>query len=272
MLSAERRNRIANIIRQKNSATVQDLSDYFNVSTMTIRRDLVKLEQDGEVVRIHGGAMAPETPKGSREEVRATLYSDNKAAIGAAATQLVSDGQTIFIDAGTTTIELAKRLQNRRGLTIVTNYLRILTLLANSPGINPIGLGGSIYTGAWSFIGPIAEATLRRFHCDIAFLGIRSLSLAHGLTENNYFEATVKNLVINQSQKVVLLLDSSKFESVSPVTVAPLKDIDVIITDNNLAPDLIEAYRSSGVELILADDQYDTLDELFEIEQHNYMD
>jgi DeoR/GlpR family transcriptional regulator of sugar metabolism len=91
------------------------------------------------------------------------LHVAQKEAIGEAASLLVQDGQTVFIDAGTTTIELAKRLQDRRGLTVVTNTLRVLTLLADSPGINVIGLGGSIYSGAWSFVGPIAPRGAHRY-------------------------------------------------------------------------------------------------------------
>jgi DeoR/GlpR family transcriptional regulator of sugar metabolism len=255
VLAPDRQYRMSQYIKQRTSVTVNELSEFFQISTMTVRRDLERLEEAGQILRIHGGAMAVETPTGSREEMRATIQVSQKAAIGQAAARLVQDGQTIFVDAGTTTIELAKLLQDRRGLTLVTNSLRILTLLANSPGINVIGLGGSIYTGAWSFVGPIAEAALRRFHCDIAFLGIRNLSIERGLTENNYFEASVKSLIIKQSQNIVLLADSSKFERVSPVSVAPLADIDIIITDDQLRADLADAYRKTGVELILASPQ-----------------
>jgi DeoR/GlpR family transcriptional regulator of sugar metabolism len=255
MLAPDRQYRMAQYIKQRTSVTVNELSEFFQISTMTVRRDLERLEEAGQILRIHGGAMVVETLTGSHEEARATLQVNQKAAIGQAAARLVQDGQTIFVDAGTTTIELAKLLQDRRGLTLVTNSLRILTLLANSPGINVIGLGGSIYTGAWSFVGPIAEAALRRFHCDIAFLGIRTLSRERGLTESNYFEAAVKSLIIKQSQNIVLLADSSKFERVSPVSVAPLVDIHIIITDDQLRADWADAYRKTGIELILASTQ-----------------
>jgi DeoR/GlpR family transcriptional regulator of sugar metabolism len=240
------------LIEERVSMSVQELSKHFDVSPMTIRRDLALLDEKGLVVRIHGGATAPETPVASREEVRGALHVVQKAAIGAAAANLVEDGQTLFIDAGTTTIELARRLCERRRLTVVTNSVRILAALADSPGINLIGLGGSIYGGAWSFVGPLAEAALRRFNGDIAFMGITSVSLEHGLTEVNFFEATIKSTMIQRARRVVLLADHSKFEKVSPVSVVSIKDLDMLITDEGLSPQLIAAYRGAGVNLFVA--------------------
>jgi DeoR/GlpR family transcriptional regulator of sugar metabolism len=164
----------------------------------------------------------------------------------------VQVGQTLFIDAGTTTIELAYRLHHHRGLTVVTNSVRVLTALADSSGINLVGLGGSVYSGAWSFVGPLAEAALRRFNADLAFMGITSVSLEHGLTEVNFFEAAIKSLMIQRARRVVLLADHSKFEKVSPVSVASLDEVPTVITDEQLSPELAEAYRRAGVELTLA--------------------
>jgi DeoR/GlpR family transcriptional regulator of sugar metabolism len=254
MLTYERQSHIIQFIQQRRSVSVsvKELSDQFNVSSMTIRRDLDALEKRGLVVRVHGGVIVPKDPASLREEVRAAMNMVQKSNIAEAAARLVKDGQTIFIDAGTTTVELVKRLKDRRGLTIVTNSLKVLYTLAESPGINLIGLGGAVFGGAWSFVGPLAETAIRHFHSDLAFLGIASLSLEHGLTEVNYFEGDIKSLIIKQSQRVVLLADSSKFEKVSPHSVAPLSDIDVIITDNHLPEELAAAYRKTGIELILA--------------------
>jgi DeoR/GlpR family transcriptional regulator of sugar metabolism len=259
MLAHERQSRIEKYVLQHFSVTVKELSEQFDVSPMTIRRDLELLEQKGQVLRVHGGVVAPSIQMGSLEEERAALNISQKALIGEAASRLVEDGQTLFIDAGTTTIELAARLVDRRGLTVVTNSVKVLSALADSPGINLIGVGGSVYGGAWSFVGPLAETSLRRFHSDLAFLGITSLSLDRGLTEVNYFEADIKSLIIHQSQHVVLLADSSKFEKVSPISVAPLSDIDTIITDNGLPMELVNSYRMAGVEIILAEEAKYTL-------------
>jgi len=255
MLAAERQTRLAQLIQQRFSMSVQELSERFEVSPMTIRRDLGLLERKGLVVRIHGGAMAPETPVSSREEVRATLRVLQKVAIAAAAVRLVEDGQTLFVDAGSTTTELARRLRGHRGLTVVTNSVRVLTVLADSPGINLIGLGGTVYRGAWSFVGPLAEAALRRFNADLTFLGISSVSLEEGLSEVNFFEAAIKSLAIQQGQRVVLLADSTKFEKVSPVSVAPLHEVDVVITDDQLPSELVAAYRKAGPEVILVSEE-----------------
>jgi DeoR family fructose operon transcriptional repressor len=252
MLAQERQSRMVQYIKQRLTVSVNELSDFFDISAMTVRRDLELLEEKGLVARIHGGAMAQPTVAGLREEERAARNVHQKALIGEEAARLVQDGQTIFIDAGTTTIQLARRLLDRRGLTVVTNSVKVLSSLADAQGINLVGVGGTVYGGAWSFVGPLAEAAIRRFHTDLAFLGITGLSLERGLSEMTIFEATSKSLIVQQSQRAVLLADSSKFEKVSPISVAPLSEIDVIITDDSLPPDLVSAYQQTGVELILA--------------------
>jgi DeoR family fructose operon transcriptional repressor len=252
MLSYERQSRMVEFVQQRTSASVKELSDLFQVSSMTIRRDLEILEKKGLVTRVHGGVTGPISPVAKREKEREAVNISQKACIGEAGLHLIEEGQTIFIDAGTTTSELAKLLVHRHGITVVTNSVKVLSILADTPEINLIGVGGAVYGGAWSFVGSLAEAALRRFHSDLAFLGITSLSLDHGLTEINYFEADIKALIIHQSQRVALLADSGKFEKVSPISVAPLDEIDVIITDDLLSPELEEAYRRSGCELILA--------------------
>lgn len=252
MLSYERQSRMVEFVQQHTSVSVNELSQFFRVSPMTIRRDLETLETKGLVRRIHGGVTSPISPMVMREKEREAVNISQKSCIGEASLRFVEEGQTIFIDAGTTTAELAKRLFHWRGLTVVTNSVKVLSILADAPGISLIGIGGEVYGGAWSFVGSLAEAAIRRFHSNLAFLGITSISLDRGLTEINYFEADVKSLIIKQSQRVVLLADSGKFEKVSPIYVAPLSDIDVIISDDLLEPHLAEAYKRSGPELILA--------------------
>lgn len=252
MLAPDRQTQIAQLLRERASMSVQALSEEFKVSPMTVRRDLKLLEEKGIAVRIHGGALVPQSQVASREEARGMLHVQEKMAIGAAAAKLVQEGQTLFIDAGTTTFELAKCLRLHRGLTVVTNGIRILSALADSPGINLIASGGTVYSGAWSFVGPLAEGALRRFNTDVAFMGISSLSLEQGFTEVNFFEAAVKSLAIQRARRVILLADSSKFEKVSPNAVANLNEFDLIITDEGLSENLLKAYRSAQVQIMTA--------------------
>lgn len=252
MFSYERQSRIVEFVKQRTSVSVKELSQFFGVTPMTVRRDLDVLESKGLVTRVHGGVTSLISPIALREKEREAVNISQKASIGEASLSLVEEGQTIFIDAGTTTAELAKRLLQMSGLTVVTNSVKVLSILADAPGISLIGIGGVVYGGAWSFVGSLAEAAIRRFHSNLAFLGITSLSLIQGLTEVNYFEAEIKSLIIQQSQRVVLLADSGKFEKVSPISVAPLSDVNVIISDDLLDAQLAEAYKRSGPELILA--------------------
>lgn len=252
MLSSERRQEILILLKQRSSLTIHELSNYFNVSPMTIRRDLDFLAQEDRVLRIRGGVMAKELPRTDRDEFRAITHIQQKKLIARYAYEFIQERQTYFIDTGTTTLELAKLLVGFHNITVITNSINVLYTLASSEGINLIGLGGSVYSGARSFIGQFAESALRRFYCDVGFLGIRSLSVEQGLAERNFFEADLKHLIIKQSRRTILLADSSKFDRTSPIQVASIADINAIVTDEGISPILVKAIQDSGVEVHIA--------------------
>jgi DeoR/GlpR family transcriptional regulator of sugar metabolism len=209
-----------------------ELAEQFGVSEMTIRRDLELLEADGIARRVRGGAISVvsrsyEPPLA----LRATTASAAKAAIGAAAADLVNDGDTVVIDVGTTTLELAKALHGRRGITVVTASLPIAVELGNDPDIRVLVTGGLVRNGELSLTGGIAEDVFSTLNCDLAFIGVAGICANPGLTEYNHDDARVKRAAIAAARRSVVLADGSKLGRVAFATVAPLSAIDTVVTD-----------------------------------------
>jgi DeoR/GlpR family transcriptional regulator of sugar metabolism len=220
---------------------------------MTIRRDLETLEADGLARRVRGGAISVvsrsyEPPLA----VRATTASAAKAAIGAAAAELVNDGDTVVIDVGTTTLELARALHGRRGVTVVTASLPIAVELGNDPDIRVLVTGGQVRNGELSLTGGIAEDAFRALNCDLAFIGVAGVCATPGLTEYNPDDARVKRAAIGAARRSVVLADGSKLGRVAFATVAPLSAVDAVVTDTSAARQAVAELAAAGAEVIEA--------------------
>ncbi len=250
MNAHKRQKIILDLIAQKGAVTVADLCEQLNVSDMTIRRDLSMLEQASLLRRIHGGAVSArgrsyEPPVLTRiQEAR-----PSKQAIGRFAASLVHEGDSLAIDIGTTTLELARHLTSLRDLTVLTNSLPIANILTDQPGIRLMVCGGIVRPGEHSLVGPVAEYTFSRFYVDIAFIGIGGVDLEAGLTEYNLEDAEVKRHMINNSQRCILLTDSRKFGLKTFASVAPLNVVDEIVTDNNLDPVFHDRLEKMGITI-----------------------
>ena len=230
-----------------------ELAEEFGVSEMTIRRDLESLEADGLARRVRGGAISVvsrsyEPPL----SVRAATASEAKAAIGMAAAALVNDGDTVIIDVGTTTLELARALHGRRGLTVVTASLPIAVELGNDPDIRVLVTGGEVRHGELSLAGGMAEDAFTGLNCDLAFIGVAGVCAKPGLTEYNPGDARVKRAAIAAARRTVVLADASKLGRVTFATVAPLSAVDVLVTDADATVPAIAAIAAAGVEIVEA--------------------
>jgi DeoR/GlpR family transcriptional regulator of sugar metabolism len=230
-----------------------ELAEEFGVSEMTIRRDLETLEADGLARRVRGGAISVvsrsyEPPLA----VRATTASAAKTAIGAAAAGLVNDGDTVIIDVGTTTLELARALHGRRGLIVVTASLPIAVELGNDPDIRVLVTGGQVRNGELSLTGGMAEDAFGALNCDLAFIGVAGICAAPGLTEYNPDDARVKRAAIAAARRSVVLADSSKLGRVAFATVAPLSAVDAVVTDAPAVHQTVGELTAAGAEVIEA--------------------
>ncbi len=254
MTNRARRRAIQALLVERGEAAVADLAAEFAVSEMTIRRDLETLESEGIARRIRGGAIS--TLSRSYEPplaMRSTEAQAAKAAIAAAAAQYIEYGETAILDVGSTTLELARCLRGRGGLTLVTPSIPVALELANEPNMRVILTGGIVRPGELSLIGDFAERTFEQLNCDVLFLGIGGIHPEKGLTEYNLDDARVKRAAMQTASRCVVLADSTKLDRVCLGSVAPLEAIDVLITNAESSNHVVQMARKSGVEVVVVD-------------------
>lgn len=250
----QRRAQIAELVRQSGAARVGDLAERFQVSEVTIRNDLMQLEKQGQIVRDRGGAL----PVGHAREItsllaveqRAHLQMPEKQRIARAAAALVSPGDTILMDAGTTVVEMAPHLAGISPLTVVTNALNVALEVATKTEARVILLGGNFSRESSSTLGSLAEQTLGELLVQKAFLGTQAFDLEHGFTDTTMEIAQVKRAMIKAARRVILLTDSSKLGHSGFIKVAPLTAVQTLITDTGLPDDARTALERLGVEVI----------------------
>lgn len=253
MLSAERRSYLLEKIQTHGFLTVAEVSSELGVTPMTIRRDLDRLEKEGLVVRSHGGAIS--RLSGATVEIpysvkRSRMVAE-KTRIGAVASTLVRDGDTILCDSGSTVFQLAAQLRGKRHVTVVTNDLQVAVHLASVPEVELVVPGGMVNGPVYTLLGPQTESFLRSLSVDCAFLGADAIDLEWGITNVNLPEVAVKQAMIAAAREVVVLADSSKFDRRVFARVCGLEVIGKIITDAGL-PETAKRRYSERVELILA--------------------
>ncbi len=253
MRARDRDGLILQLLREQGYMSVEDLGGALGVSQMTIRRDLRALELIGLINRRHGGAsLKPE--RGDSEwpvVLREAESRASKAAIGALAATLVHDGDVLLLDAGTTTLHVARCLDQNR-LTVASNFLPILNHLAAKKNISLLGIGGNLYVDNLCFIGPLAVNTIRNINANIAILATSCLSLTKGMTNRNIAEAEVKRAMLEMAAQVVLVMDSSKMHSHTLASVGSLETIDVLVTDDHLSDEDRNEIERRGVKVLIA--------------------
>ena len=254
MISDERRARIMKSINKIGYIQVADLVDEYQVSPVTIRRDLEIMEQEGLLIRKRGGAIRRN--QGVTMElpylIKQVENVEIKNAIAGKALGMVEDGFSILLDSGSTTFNLAEQLVTKTRLSVVTNDLYIATKLAANPDINLICTGGVARSNVFSLQGTIAENTIKNLRTDITFLGADAIHPDGSIYNVNIDEVSVKQAMIKSAPKVVLLVDSTKFEVCGFAKICSLSDIDTVITDQGISPEtkeMITTYISG--ELII---------------------
>jgi DeoR family fructose operon transcriptional repressor len=260
-LALDRRRRIASLVRERGSVRASELSDLFGVTDETIRRDLTHLAQTGILRRLHGGAVAEHTRAETNFARRLREHESEKLGIARAAAKLVTDGSTIIIDSGTTTIQFARALNEKRDLVVITNAVTNAVELMDNPNITVYLTGGLIRPTTFGAVGDMAMSNLAELRVDVTFLAISGVSLEGGLTYPSFEEAAVKRAMIAAASEVVLLADQSKFGRDSLVRVAPLDVLGKIVTSPGVDSALIGHLGDLGIEVIVAD-PYSSLDPL----------
>ncbi len=255
MTAQPRLTALMDLLQQHGVGRITELADNLGVSTMTIRRDLAKLEAQGQVRRIFGGAVL-ERPLVTEPslEVRGPLREQEKMLIGAAAAQLIREGDKVILDAGSSTLCLAKHLHGRRGITLVTHSLPLMWELADDTGISLVALGGEINHEQKYFHGPLAEYALRQMRIDKVFLGINGVQAEHGLGEITFADIPLKRLFMGISREIIVLADSSKIGQASFFRLCPVSEVHRIVTDARADRQEIARLERAGVQVIVAGD------------------
>jgi DeoR/GlpR family transcriptional regulator of sugar metabolism len=252
MMASDRRTRILERVAEEQTIRISALALEFGVSEMTVRRDIAKLERTGFLRRTYGGATAHLTR--SLDPAFNTRSLQNAAAkrlIAMTAVALISDVSTIFIGTGTTTEQFARLMPARDDLVVVCESLPVAGLLGTrKPRVTV--LGGTVHRDELSCVGPVAVATVRRYHADIAVLGAAGVTSSHGITELFEEEAENHRVMIERSERLLLLADGTKLGAHAMAHVAAVTAISTLVTDEGAPPDVLADLRTAGVEVIVA--------------------
>lgn len=250
MLVHDRHQQIIQLLHEIQSVKSADLIARFRVSFETIRRDLEYLEQEGFLKRVHGGATLPATDyqKELPFTVREMKRIQEKRELSQIALRSVEEGQSMFLDVSTTNTEFAKALMTHfERLTILTNSFQIASLLMAKPQFTIFFVGGAVRNSERCVVGDFAESFVSQFHADIFFMSVSGISLKEGLTDYGVGEIQLKKKMLERSQKVVVLADSSKFDAISLTPICGLDKVDRIVTDSGIDRDLLERYKDAGI-------------------------
>jgi DeoR family transcriptional regulator, aga operon transcriptional repressor len=253
MMAEERRTQILQIVRSEGRARVNELAARFNSSAVTIRNDLNELHQRGLVMRSHGGAVLPE--KILRESPvyeRLKTHAEEKRRIGATAATLIHDGETIILDSGTTTLEIARQIKNKQGLQVITNGVNIAAELLDAREVQTFIVGGTLRGDSASIVGRSAEEMFEQFSADKVFLSGAGCDPDFGVSGANLDETMVNRAMLRIAREVILVADASKFSKRSMVRIASFSEIDAIVSDTGLRTEIQEKVRGFGCNLILA--------------------
>jgi len=250
MLTEHRRQVILERLRSRKAVKTTELSETFAVSSMTIRNDLNALAEQGQLVRVHGGAITRQwlTAEPSYDD-KTNINHLEKEQIGKHAAALVEEGMAIFVGNGTTTMEIIRHLPQERRFRVFTNALNHALEVNQLPQAEVFVLGGYLREVSLAMVGRLAHQALKGIYFDIAFLGVNGISIDHGLTIPSLEEAETAAEIIERSQRTIIVADHTKFGIVAHGKIADIIDIDAIITDSGLDARLMDSLSNLDVEI-----------------------
>lgn len=253
--TVSRRIKIIELLKTHGQVNVNELSESLGVSGVTIRNDLAQLEKKRVLIRARGGAIKIEQNFADEDyplSDKQKKYLFEKREIGRRAADLIDENNTIIIDSGSTTYELAKNLKKFNDLTIITNALNVATLLAEYKNINVVVPGGMLKKNSLSLVGILAEKGFKDYFCDKVFLGVDGFDLDFGISTPNLEEAHLNQIMIEISKEVIVVTDSSKFQRRGFAFIAPINKINTVVTDKGILPENKNKLENLGVKVIIA--------------------
>ena len=249
-MKISRLNAIEEYVLSKKTVSIDDLCEVFSVSKNTIRRDLNELEARGHIAKVYGGVTAVTPEDVMPLPVRSGLNPAAKDLIGKLAARELSDGDTIFIDPGSTAVNVLRHLPPRIKLTVVTHSLPAMVEAAKYDGINLISLGGAFNPATSSFVGIFAQQALSDLRITKAFLCATGVTVESGMSNTTFLEAEIKRGVVSHASSVILVADNSKLGHDATVTFCRLQDISTFVTDQKPAPKFVEFCRAHNIRLV----------------------
>jgi len=250
--TVDRRNEILKRLQEHGKVKVENLSKSFSVSSVTIRNDLEFLEEKGIIHRIYGGALLREVVSHDKElDEKQKLHAEEKKRIGQAAADMIVDGESIVLDSGTTTLAIAESIKDKHDLTVMTNAINIAVELAGLENITVMLTGGTLRKKSYSLVGPEAESAIQKYYFDKFFLAVDGFDMNHVLTTPNPLEARLNRLMIDQSQEVIVVTDSSKFGRRSFSVICDVSEIDTVITDKGIGESYRNETKNKNVNVII---------------------
>ena len=255
MLAIERHEAILRLLSESGSAMVSDLSEKLAVTEETIRRDLVKLETDNKLRRVHGGAYLPLHETGAvPASLRRRFFVGEKRRMAKACLPLIKEHDSIMLDSSTTALVLAQTLKEaKRNVTLITNSFDIIQTLGPCPFIQILALGGRFRNETSSFYGYLTLETLKQYHADFAFLSCACVHLDFGATDHIEGEALIRSTMLKQAKTTVLISDHTKLDRVATYKISPLEHAHYFITDKTLAPNWSDYFSNLSTQVIIAD-------------------
>lgn len=261
LIPAERRNAIYEILRSQGIVRVSALSARLNVSEITIRRDLELMEADGLLERTHGGAVFNQhihlEPRYSEKH---RTHQVEKRCIGAAASSLIEDSDTLFINSGSTTLQIFRYMSERQNLKIITSNMGAF-LEIQPPDLDLIMIGGLYRPQSNSLVGELAMLCLQQVYAGKCFIGVDGISLKYGVTTPNVQEAAIARMMIERTRGlVVVVADHSKFGVVADFVTAPLEKVHVLVTDSGIHSEHVQSLQERGIRVLIAEAQQQKID------------
>lgn len=250
MLAITRKEKIKELLAEKKSVTVTELAKMFNRTEETIRRDLTQLESEGFLKRIYGGAYIEDIVQSDVDvKLREKIMVKDKEIIASECAKRIMDGESIFLDASTTSLYIATKIKNKK-LTVITNSLKIANLLSSAESIRLLMIGGILDNSSLSFVGKNAQTDMMQYFVDKAFISCRSIHLKSGITDSNEQQAEVRKLAIKHSNHAYLVVDHTKFDKTSFALIGQIEEINTVVVNRPLPPEWVEAFQANNVNII----------------------
>ena len=251
MLTRQRKELLLRLLKEEGQIVAKTLSESLGLSEDTIRRDLRELAKEGLLQRVHGGAL-PASPAQGNFAVREKLSTDAKPVIARAAAAMIAPGQVVFIDGGTTAVQLARALPRDLRATVITHSPSVAVELVEHEHVDVIIIGGRLFKHSIVAMGAAAVEAVSQFRADVFFMGVCSLDPEAGITTGDFDEAAMKRALSAHAQRTVVLASPEKLGTAAPFQIAPLASVDHIVVNREVDEALLVPFREMGIEVTLA--------------------